>query len=69
MEPNIASKQEFVSLMTTAWENEDLMRKKARTKWLYFSENRCFGVMKNQKIYRDPKKLSDFENGGKSAFI
>ena len=38
---------------------------------LYFSESRCFGVMKNQKIkkiYGDPKKLSSFKNAGKLAF-
>ena len=35
---------------------------------LSFSESRCFGVMKNQKIkkiYGDPKKLSRFKNAGK----
>ena len=38
---------------------------------LSFSESRCFGVMKNQKIkkiYGDPKKLSHFKNAGKPAF-
>ena len=48
------------------------MRKKVQTKGLCFSESRCFGVMKNQKIkkiYRDPKKLSYFKNEGKPAFI
>ena len=48
------------------------MRKKVQTKGLCFSESRCFGVMKNQKIkkiYRDPKKLLRFKNEGKPAFI
>ena len=38
---------------------------------LSFSESRCFGVLKNQKIKKihgDPKKLSLFKNAGKPAF-
>ena len=45
--------------------------KNAQTVRLSFSESRCFGVMKNQKIkkiYGDPKKLSRFKNAGKPAF-
>ena len=36
-----------------------------------FSDSRCFGEMKNQKIkkiYGGPKKLSSFKNAGKLAF-
>ena len=46
--------------------------KKVQTKGLCFSESRCFGVMKNQKvkkIHRDPKKLWRFKNEGKPAII
>ena len=38
---------------------------------LCFSESRCFGVMKNQKIkkiYGGPTKLLSFKNAGKLAF-
>ena len=47
-------------------------KKKAQAQILCFSENRCFGVMKNkkiEKIYGDPKKLSSFEKPGKAASV
>ena len=56
----------------TAGENEGWIRKNAQAKRLCFSENRCFGVMKNKKIeiiYGDPKKLSSFKKAGKAASI
>ena len=55
----------------TVWEYEGWIRKNAQTKRLCFSESRCSGEMKNQKIkkiYGDPKKLSSFKNAGKLAF-
>ena len=42
------------------WENEGWIRKNTQTTRLWFSDSRCFGVMKNQKIkrtYGGAKKL------------
>ena len=39
---------------------------------VFFSENRCFGAMKNKKIEiicGDPKKLSSIKKAGKAASI
>ena len=48
-----------------------LNQKKCSSNGKVFSESRCFGAMKNQKIkkfYGDPKTLSSFKNAGKLAF-
>ena len=55
----------------TVWENEGWIRKNTQATRLCFSDSRCFGEMKNQKIkkiYGGPKKLSSFKNAGKLAF-
>ena len=52
------------------WENESWIIKKAKR--LCFSEIRCFGVMKNEKIeiiYGYPQNLSGFKKPGKAASI
>ena len=62
----------FILIQVTVGEIESWIRKNAQAKWLCFSENRCFGVMKNKKIeiiYGDPKKLSSFKKAGKLASI
>ena len=41
--------------------------KNAQAKRLCFLEDKGFEVMKNKKIYGDPKKLSSFKNEGKLA--